>query len=376
MHPILFEWGPIRIGSYGVLLALAFGSAILITNREFRRNALDTVLAWDIYLLAIVGGLVGSRLLYIFENFADFFRNPAPYLFSATGFSVIGGYTLAIFLCWIRIRREDQPFLKIADLCAPGLAVGYAVGRLGCIAAGDGCYGVPTLSWVGMTFPNGLVPTLASQNQLLARRFMERFPGQPVPVDIPVHPTPLYESLSSFALLAILLAFRWRIGPGRRFATFLVWFGAARFSVEFIRLNPVMWEGLTSGQLGSLMLMALSLLVLAVGGSTASSPSPGTDPTGPGGPADTAADSTGPTTPHAAAPVTATPARTTDPSGGPPPPPAAGATTSPDAGKAGATARELPADPPTPTRATPGAGPEPATAADLPPRPPPAGPAA
>ncbi|NLI79181.1 MAG: hypothetical protein GX442_22400 [Candidatus Riflebacteria bacterium] len=323
MHPILFEWGPIRIGSYGVLLALAFGSAILITNREFRRNALDTVLAWDIYLLAIVGGLVGSRLLYIVENFADFLRNPVPYLFSATGFSVIGGYVLAISLCWIRIRREDQPFLKIADLCSPGLAVGYAVGRLGCIAAGDGCYGIPTLSWCGMTFPHGLVPTLAAQNQLLVKRFMERFPGQPVPVDIPVHPTPLYESLSAFALLAVLLAFRWRIGPGRRFAAFLAWFGAARFAVEFIRLNPAMWGGFTSGQLGSIGLMALSLLVLAVGDTTSPSPAPEAVTTGPGGPADPGAGPAGPTALPVAGPGTISPDLSPDHGEVPPPTPAA-----------------------------------------------------
>ncbi|RCK78979.1 MAG: Prolipoprotein diacylglyceryl transferase [Candidatus Ozemobacter sibiricus] len=265
MYPILFAWGPIRIGSYGVLLALAFGAAIIITNREFRRQGLDTLLAWDIYLLAILGGLVGSRGLYILEHFGAFLRDPGPFLISATGFSVIGGYLLAIALCWIRVHREGQPFLKIADLCAPGMAVGYAIGRLGCIAAGDGCYGLPTLAWCGMTFPHGLVPTLSHQNPLLTRLFMQRFPGTPVPDDIPVHPTPLYESISAFILLAILLAGRWTIGPGRRLAFFLAWFGISRFGVEFIRLNPVVWWGLTSDQLLSVGWVALSLLVLWIG---------------------------------------------------------------------------------------------------------------
>ncbi len=265
MHPILFAWGPIRIGSYGVLLALAFGAAIVLTNREFRRQGLDTLLAWDIYLLAILGGLVGSRGLYILENFGACLRDPAAFLVSATGFSVIGGYLLAIVLCWIRVRREGQPFLKIADLCAPGMAVGYAVGRLGCIAAGDGCYGLPTLAWCGMTFPHGLVPTLSTQNPMLVKLFTQRYPGTPIPADIPVHPTPLYESISAFTLLAILLAGGWAIGPGRRLAFFLAWFGLARFGVEFIRLNPIVWRGLTSDQLLSFGWVALSLLVLWIG---------------------------------------------------------------------------------------------------------------
>lgn len=261
MYPILFTFGPIRIGSYGVLLAIAFAVAIVITNREFRRHGLDTTLAWDIYLLSIVGGLIGSRLLYITEHFEAFLRQPFSFIFSATGFSVIGGYLLALILCWVRIRREKEPFFKIADLCAPGMAVGYAIGRLGCIAAGDGCYGLPTLAWCGMTFPHGLVSTLSTQNRLLAKLFTELYPGIPVPEDIPVHPTPLYESISSFVLLAVLLSARWSIGSGRRLAFFLLWFGTARFAVEFIRLNPVVCCGLTSDQLLSIGWISISLLI-------------------------------------------------------------------------------------------------------------------
>lgn len=248
MHPILFQYGPIRIGSYGVLLALAFLSAIFFTNREFRKNRADPALAWDIYLLAIIGGLVGSRLLFIIELPEQFMKAPLATLFGSTGFSVIGGYILAFILCWWRVRVAGEPFFRIADLTAPGMSVGYAVGRLGCITAGDGCYGVPTFSACAMHFPDGLVPTLSAKNHLLTSYFLRLFPGQPVPLDIGVHPTPLYESISHFILLAVLLLPFWRAGSGRRLAFFFCWFGVSRFLVEFIRLNPLSWLGLTSDQ--------------------------------------------------------------------------------------------------------------------------------
>ncbi len=262
MHPILFEWGPIRIGSYGLLLTLAFLSAIYITNREFRKNGVDVSLAWDIYLLAILGGIGGSKILYIIENFGTFCQMPLKMAFSPAGFSVIGGYLLAVFLSAIRIKKEGKPFLLIADLTAPGLAIGYAVGRLGCIAAGDGCYGLPTTIWCAMHFPNGLVPTLSAKNPLLAKLFLQQFPGQPLPVDIGVHPTPLYESLSQSILLGILLSGNWTMGPGRRFAFFLGWFGISRFLVEFIRLNPIWRAGLTSDQWLSIGIVLTAVIVV------------------------------------------------------------------------------------------------------------------
>lgn len=249
MYPILFQWGPIRIGSYGVLLATAFAAAINLLLHQFRRNGQPPELAWDIALLAMIGGLIGSKTLFILEHFGDFLGNPFHYVFNSAGFSVIGGYALAVALCWWRLRRAGAPFLFFADLTAPSMAVGYAIGRLGCIAAGDGCYGIPSkLPWA-MTFPNGLVPTLALQNQQLMRLWQQQYPGEPVPIDIPVHPAPLYESLSASLLVALLLSMTpGRPWTGRRLLVFLGWFGASRFLVEFIRLNPVLGWGLSSDQ--------------------------------------------------------------------------------------------------------------------------------
>lgn len=261
MYPILLEYGPIRIGSYGVTLAVAFLSAFLLINDQFRRNNCDVELAWDLHFYAIFGGMIGSRLLFIFENFRAFLADPLSMVFSTTGFSVLGGYILALALCIWRVRSSGEPFFKIADIYVPGMALGYAIGRLGCIVAGDGCYGIPcNLPWA-MSFPEGLVSTLSAENSSLSATFSQLFPGQPVPVDIHVHPTPLYESLSTTFLLIILLFAAWRPGSGRRFAFFLTWFGVSRFFVEYIRLNPFIYWGLSSSQFLSLFFIAAGLFI-------------------------------------------------------------------------------------------------------------------
>lgn len=264
MKPVLFEWGWFHISSYGVLVALAFIAAVVIGNREFRKNKADLAIAWDIYLLAILGGLAGARLLFIIENWSEFLAKPAETLFSTAGFSVLGGFLLSFILCAVRVRKAGEPFLKMADLCSPSMAIGYAIGRLGCITAGDGCYGLPTQSCVGMTFPNGLVPTLSAKNLLLKNKFLALFPHLPIPIDIPVHPTPLYESLSGWLLGGFLLLPGWKIGPGKRFAAFLAWFGISRFFVEFIRLNPIWHFGLTSDQVLAIGMVFCSIFLFFI----------------------------------------------------------------------------------------------------------------
>jgi phosphatidylglycerol:prolipoprotein diacylglycerol transferase len=96
---------------------------------------------------------------------------------------------------------------------------------------------------------------------MLVELYKKMFPGEPVPVDISVHPTPLYESISSFLLLIVLLLPIWKTSSGRRFAFFLVWFGISRFLVENIRLNPFIYWGLSSSQLLSVFFVALGLIM-------------------------------------------------------------------------------------------------------------------
>jgi len=153
-------------------------------------------------------------------------------LFDRSGFAWYGGLVAGILTLMWQGREAGTGTLGMLDLAAPSAAMGYGVGRIGCLVSGDGDYGKPTtLPW-GMSFPHGLVPTLDR-----------------------VHPTPIYEFLGAMAIAAILWWFAGKRG-GRRLgevtALYLMLSGVARFLVEFIRINPPIFHGLTNAQLASI----------------------------------------------------------------------------------------------------------------------------
>jgi phosphatidylglycerol:prolipoprotein diacylglycerol transferase len=194
--------------------------------------------------MAGILGLIGARLYHVLESPAEFFANPWPQLFSRFGFAWFGGFLGGVVALIYLARHFGIPLLEFLDICSPAAAVGYAIGRIGCLLSGDGDYGVPTtLPW-GMSFPNGVVPT------------MER-----------VHPTPLYE----FFIWLAIAAFLWWMGKralsgvrpsGEVFCGYLILTGAARFLIEFIRINPRSFFGLSNAQTASLVSVVIGLLLL------------------------------------------------------------------------------------------------------------------
>ena len=198
-------------------------------------------------LIAIpcLAGIIGAKLYHVLETPQDLLASPLEELFSPYGFAWFGGFLagLAAFI-WIG-RRKGVPLLELFDAGSPAAALGYGIGRIGCLLSGDGDYGIPTsLPW-GMSFPNGLVPTT------------ER-----------VHPTPIYEFIAACAIAWML----WRLGArelaswrvskeagavralpaGIVFAVYLLLTGVARFLVEFIRINPRSFLGMSNAQAAGL----------------------------------------------------------------------------------------------------------------------------
>ncbi len=207
-----------------------------------------------------LAGFVGAKLYHLLESPGEFFQDPVHLFFSPYGFAWFGGllagFAAFAFVAWRIIKRNaaaGRPvsLLTIFDAGSPAAALGYGIGRIGCLLSGDGDYGIPTsLPW-GMSFPNGLVPTL------------ER-----------VHPTPIYE----FVVACAIAWWLWNMGapsrrsalgnerasqqllidtgavaahsrqPGEVFAAYLVLSGAARFLVEFIRINPRSFLGMSNAQ--------------------------------------------------------------------------------------------------------------------------------
>ena len=239
MIPDILHIGPVPIHLFGIFLALAFLAAGWAAGREFERKGYDPALASSAVVWGGVGGLLGARLWIVLDAWPEFVRAPWTFLVTGGGFVFYGGLlggTLAVTLFF---WREHIPWLAGADACAPAIALGQAIGRLGCQAAGDGDWGKETaLPW-GMAYPYAVV-------------------GWDKPPGVCVHPTPLYEAAAYAAIFALLWRLRREPAPdGAILALYLVLSGAARFLVEFVRVNPRIAFGLTEAQLVSLTLVVV-----------------------------------------------------------------------------------------------------------------------
>jgi phosphatidylglycerol:prolipoprotein diacylglycerol transferase len=237
MLPILFQFGPLTIYSFGVFMALAALAAAWVVQAELKRNGYNPELASTMVFAAAIGGLVGARILFIVEDWSNFLRSPWDYIFTGAGFTWYGGFLGGVLgVSWV-VRKNNIPWLKAADIAAPALAIAYGVGRLGCHVAGDGDWGTVTdLPW-GVAYKNAIIG------------WVDPSTGIPYPPGVRVHPTPIYEFLESVLIFGILWALRKKeYAPGTMFWLYLALSGLARLVVEFWRLNPVVALGLTEAQ--------------------------------------------------------------------------------------------------------------------------------
>jgi phosphatidylglycerol---prolipoprotein diacylglyceryl transferase len=241
MYPFI-HIGRFEIGTFGILLWLAAVSGCWVLYKNFQRKGVEAD-AINVTALATVAGIVGAKLWHVFESPHLLMQIPMQLLLDRAGFAWFGGLVAAILVLMWQGRVAKVGALGMMDLAAPAAAVGYGVGRLGCFTSGDGDYGIPTsLPW-GVSFPHGLVPT------------MQR-----------VQPTPIYEFI-----VALLIAwYLWRRGRTEKpvgwiTGEYLVWTGLARFLVEFVRINPKIYFGMSNAQVASIgsMIAGVVLIVWA-----------------------------------------------------------------------------------------------------------------
>lgn len=239
MYPFI-HIGHFQIGTFGLLLWLAAVSGCWVLHKNFQRKGIEAD-AINVTALATVAGIVGAKLWHVLETPHLLMQLPMQLLLDRAGFAWFGGLVGAILVLMWQGRVAKVGPLGMLDLAAPAAAVGYGVGRLGCLLSGDGDYGSPTsLPW-GVTFPNGLVPTMQH-----------------------VHPTPVYELIAALAIAAYL----WRRGVadrplGQITGEYLIWTGLARFLVEFVRINPRIYFGMSNAQVASIGSMIAGAALIA-----------------------------------------------------------------------------------------------------------------
>lgn len=251
--------GPLTIYTYGLMLALGLGVGIVLLCWEFRRKGFDPAHGIWLALIAVPGGVVGARLLFVIEEWRRLVADPLGVLFSTGGLSWYGGLFLATFLMYLYLRHHGIGFLVFGDAAGPGALLGRGIGRLGCHLSGDGDYGLPTtLPW-GTDYSRGVYPPSAA----LARHpeLTQRFPGGVAPDNLPMHPTGVYEFLLCALLFVLIWKYRSRlVVDGQTFMLFFVAIGVVRFGLEFIALTRPIAIGLTEAQLISLGLIVIGAI--------------------------------------------------------------------------------------------------------------------
>jgi phosphatidylglycerol:prolipoprotein diacylglycerol transferase len=231
--------------TYGVLVALAFLAGLWMAARLARRERLDTEAVTNLAIYCAIAGLLGAKLMMFVVDLPYYTQHPGEIFSFATlraGGVFYGGLIAALAVAAWYMRKTKLPLLVTADVFAPAIALGHGIGRLGCFTAGC-CWGVSCTRPWAVTFTDPVA------NQLVG-----------VPLNVPLHPTQLYEAAAEFAIFGVLY---WRARaprlPGDLISLYLLLYGATRFTVEFFRFHEQgnLWGGpLDTSQWISLALMA------------------------------------------------------------------------------------------------------------------------
>jgi len=254
MYPTLIKFGSFEITTFGLMMFAAFIVGGWVLTRQFRRYGLSDDAASSIVMAAALGGIAGAKIYY-----AILFRD-WHLLFDRAGLVWYGGLIGGFLGCSAYLLLKKIDYFTAADAAAPALAIGYALGRIGCFLVGDD-YGRPTNSWIGIAFPKGSPPTTAES----LRQFgVHVDPSIPPDQILRVHPTQIYESLSSFAMFAILMYASRRPHPkGRIFGLFLILMGIERFLVEIVRAKDDRFFGpFTVAQLISVLIFVIGAVLV------------------------------------------------------------------------------------------------------------------
>src|SRR4051794_12625669 len=248
MHPILLDLGPATIYTYGVLLAAAYLLGLKLAMVRAARRGLDQARVLDLGIYIIISALIGAKLLLVITDFRTFVSDPSELITLARSGGVFyGGLILAVSVALWYIRKIGLPLWTTCDVFAPGIALGHVVGRFGCFFAGC-CWGKPTdVPWA-ITFTN---PYAAA--------------NVGTPLNVPLHPTQLYEAGAEALILVLLLATesRGKRYPGRTFWLYMLLYAISRYVIEMFRDDPRGTVGVFStSQFISIVLAPLAVIML------------------------------------------------------------------------------------------------------------------
>jgi phosphatidylglycerol:prolipoprotein diacylglycerol transferase len=247
MHPILIDLGFFALPTYGVLLATAVLLALWSAKVRAEGAGMDSTKVVDFGLWLVIWALLGAKILLVVVEWKRYFADPAQLLgLARAGGVFLGGFLAAIAAAAIMLRRYKLDPLRTFDVLAPSLALGQAIGRIGCLAAGC-CWGrACDLPWA-ITYTD---PAAAA--------------NVGTPLHIALHPFPAYAAAFNFSVFLVLSRlYRQKLAPGRVFASYLILYGVGRFLLEFTRGDEI--RGLYfGGLLSTSQLISAALVVIGI----------------------------------------------------------------------------------------------------------------
>lgn len=247
MFPRLFHIGSFGIPTYGVLVATGVLVGLWISVRNSQKQGIKPENAWDFGIAIVLAGIIGAKILYILVDWRSYAEHPSEIFSLSTlqaGGVFSGGLIAAFVTAWWFLRKHNMPALATCDAFAPGLAMGHAIGRVGCFAAGC-CFGKPTTHFWGVTFTNPLAKDYVG-----------------TPLGVALEPTQLFESAAELIIFATLT---WMLArkkfDGQIFGAYLFLYGIARFLIEFLRGDPGRGGPYFGGILSGTQLIAMGLVL-------------------------------------------------------------------------------------------------------------------
>lgn len=268
MFPTLLKLGPVTLHSYGLMLAIAFLVTLYLVQRDARKFGLDANALTDMCFWTLLAGILGARFLHI-VIYPEYYSLDDPIGWIAIwngGLVFQGGLIAGIIFCYVYLRVKKIDKWLVADAGLPYLAVGHALGRIGCFLNGC-CYGLPTDGACGVSFPR--VPSDVSLPATGSPAYLEQFGehGKALWAN-PVHPTQLYEFFGLLLMCALLLALRkyWHPFKGFILSAYIVAYGILRFIIEFLRgdNNPTHFGPISDQQVFSLMFVLVGVGIFFV----------------------------------------------------------------------------------------------------------------
>lgn len=250
VYPFVLHLGPLELTGYGLMMMVAFLMAGWAIQLDLRERELDEDYAADIVIAGVIGGLVGAKIWYVLLT------GEPDALLRRGGFVWYGGFLGAVGAILLNGWRRRVPARFTAEICAAPLALGYALGRVGCFLVNDD-YGIPSSVPWAMKFPSGLPASTVMNLQAMGVKFP---PGTDPMQVVAVHPTQIYET----ALMLLVFWWLWRRrhhghATGWLFAWYLAFAGAERFLVELVRAKD-------DRLLGSFTLAQATSVLLIIGG--------------------------------------------------------------------------------------------------------------